>query len=133
MNTEVKESSDERALWAPVQNLGRGMRGVGRNVWLASLGALDTVDERSRGLFSDLVGRGEQFEKRERPILGARVNRMNARVEAMRHRMEQDVESTLGRTLQRFGVPDRSSVHQLIDRVEQLTREVEGLKTQSPS
>ncbi len=133
MNTEMKETGDGRAPWAPVLNLGREMRGVGRNMWLAGLGAIDSVEERSKGLFSDLVGRGQKFEKRERPILGARVSKLTARVDAMRHRVEREVGSTLGGTLQRFGAPDRGEVHQLIDRIEKLTQEVEGLKTRAVS
>lgn len=133
MNTETNETREGRAPWAPVVKLGREARDAGRNMWLAGLGAIDTVDERGRGLFSDLVGRGQRFEKRERPILGARVSKLTARVDAMRHRVEQGVESTLGGTLQRFGAPGRGEVHQLIDRIEKLTQEVEGLKPRATS
>ncbi|MEM7582705.1 MAG: phasin family protein [Acidobacteriota bacterium] len=132
MDTEVAETRIRKAL-APVNQVGRGVREMGRSMWLAGLGAIDTVDQRSRGAFTDLVGRGRKLEQREQPIFGARIRRVGERVDALRDRVEQEVESTLGGTLQRLGVPDRDEVHQLIDRIEKLTQEVEGLKTRTAS
>ncbi len=110
-----------------VQDLGRGMKTVGRQVWLAGLGAVYSVDETSRGLFSDLVTRGQRFEDRELPALEERFRKAGERIVDFRDRLEHDVEERLTGALQRFGVPDRDEVHDLIERIEKLTRKVEGM------
>lgn len=110
-----------------VEELGKEIKIAGRRVWLAGLGAVHSVDESGRGLFSDLVARGRRLERRERPALEERFHKAGDRVAAFRDRLEHDVEERLSSTLQRFGVPDRGEVHDLIDRIEKLTRKVEGL------
>ncbi len=112
---------------ARAQDLGQGMKTFGRRVWLAGLGAVGSVDETSRGLFSDLVARGQRLESRELPALEDRFRKAGDRILALRNRLEHDVEERLAHTLQRFGVPDRDDVHNLIERIEELTRKVEGL------
>lgn len=121
----------EKKVWTKTQEMGRDVRDAGRHVWLAGLGAIHSVDEGGRGLFSDLVTRGRRLEARERPALEQRFRKTGDRVGAFRDRLEHSVEERLASTLQRFGVPDRDEVHQLIDRVEQLTLKVEGLAAQS--
>ena len=126
MATKKKEVR-ENASWPRVQGLGREVKNAGRQVWLAGLGAVDSVDRTSRGLFSDLVTRGQRFENRELPALEDRFRKVGDRVVAFRDRLGHDVEERLSSTLQRFGVPDRDEVHDLIERIEHLTRQVEGL------
>ena len=126
MATKKKEVR-EIASWNSVQGLGKEVKNAGRQVWLAGLGAVDSVDRTSRGLFSDLVARGRRFEGRELPALEDRFRKVGDRVVAFRDRLEHDVEERLSSTLQRFGVPDRDEVHDLIARIEQLTLKVEGL------
>lgn len=131
--TKKKNETTGKARWAPVQNLGQGVKEAGRDVWLAGLGAVGAVDERGRGLFSDLVERGRRLEKKERPALEERFRKAGDRLESFRHKVEHGVEEKVASTLKRFGVPDRDEVQQLISRVEQLTRKVEGLSAKSGS
>ena len=127
MTTEKKSKERAEARWPQVEKLGRGVKDAGRHVWLAGLGAVGAIDERGRGLFSDLVERGQRFEKKERPALEERFRKVGKRLETFRHEVEHNVEERVAGTLKRFGVPDRDEVRQLIARVEQLTRKVEGL------
>ncbi len=127
MTAKTMSEANERDAWARAQNLGRGVKDAGRHVWLAGLGALESVDAGGRDLFSDLVARGRRFEAREKPVLEERFRKAGDRVTAFRDRLEHDVEDRLSHTLKRFGVPDRDQVHQLIERIEELTRKVEGL------
>lgn len=120
---ETAEAAERRR----IQELGRGMREAGRHVWLAGLGAIGTVDQESRGLFADLVARGQRLEDRERPAIEKRFRSVGERVDGFRRDVEKGVEERVSNTLQRFGVPGRDEVHQLIERVEALTRQVEGL------
>lgn len=122
----TKEEARDRA-----RNLGREVKDAGRHLWLAGLGAIGTVDQRGRGLFSNLVDRGRKVEDRERPAIEDRFRKAGQKVDGLRRQMEQRVESRVADTLQRFGVPARDEVHQLIDRIETLTRQVEGLAASS--
>ncbi len=131
MTVKTLSEAKEKDPWARAQELGRGVKGAGRDVWLAGLGALHSVDEGGRGLFSDLVARGRRFEAKEKPVLEDRFRKAGERVTAFRARLEHGIEDRLTHTLQRFGVPDRDQVHQLIDRIEELTRKVEGLTGKS--
>ncbi len=125
MTEKTLSEAKEKEAWA--QELGRGVKDAGRHVWLAGLGALQSVDQGGRGLFSDLVARGRRFEAREKPVLEERFRKVGDRVAEFRDRLEHGVEDRLAHTLKRFGVPDRDEVHQLIERIEALTRKVEGL------
>lgn len=127
MTAKKKSKAAAKTRWTPVQEWSRGVKDTGRDVWLAGLGAVGTVSERGRGLFSDLVERGQRFENEERPAFEERFREAGERLQDLRHRVEHNVEERLASTLKRFGVPDRDEVQQLIDRVEQLTRKVEGL------
>ncbi len=127
MTVKTLSETGEKAAWARTQELGRGVKDAGRHVWLAGLGAIQSVDQGGQRLFSDLVARGQRLEARERPVLEERFRKVGDRVADFRHRLEHGVEDRLAHTLQRFGVPDRDDVHQLIDRIEELTRKVEGL------
>ena len=104
-----------------------GVKDLGRNVWLAGLGAVGSVDEQSRTMFSDLVARGEKVDGK----VGAEVRKpfddARERLEAFGERLEQGVENRMTRTLHLFGVPARDDLDKLIDRVEKLTEKVERL------
>ena len=130
MTTKKKGKIAEQAAetrWNQVESLGRGVKDAGRHVWLAGLGAVETVDERSRGLFSDLVERGQRYETKELGSFEDRFRKVGERLEELYHRVEHDFEALVARTLKRFGVPDRDEVKQLITQVEQLTKKVEAL------
>ncbi len=127
MTAKTLSETKEKDAWALAQEVGRGVKDAGRHAWLVGLGALNSVDEGGRELFSDLVARGRRFEAREKPVLEERFRKVGHRVEAFRDRLEHGVEDRLAHTLKRFGVPDRDEVQQLIDRIEKLTRKIEDL------
>ncbi len=133
MTTKKKSEVSAETRWTQVENVGRGVKDAGRHVWLAGLGAVEAVDERGRGLFSDLVERGQRFEDKERPVLEERFRKVGDQLESLLHKVEDGFTKPLAGTLQRFGVPDRDEVQQLIARIEQLTREVEGLGVKAGS
>ena len=127
MSVEEKISAASKARWSQVQDLGREVKDAGRQVLMMGLGAVDVAGEKSKGFFSDLVERGQQFEDRGRPAIEERFRKAGERFESFRHKVEHDVEARVAGTLQRFGVPDRDEVQQLIERIEMLTRKVEGM------
>ena len=100
---------------------------AGRNVWLAGLGAVATVNDRSKVLFADLVDRGEKLEKKERNVLSRRWEKAGKDLESLGHRIETRFEDGMTATVERFGVPSRREVQSLIQRIEELTQKVETL------
>ncbi|MCG8461924.1 MAG: phasin family protein [Holophagales bacterium] len=117
-----KEQLNER-----FEQMTSDMRDLGRNVWLAGLGAVGSVDEQSRAMFSKLVARGEKVDGKLGEGMRKPFDEARERFESLGERLEQGVESRMTRTLHLFGVPARGDLEKLIDRVEKLTDRVEGL------
>ena len=100
------------------------LKEVGRNLWLASLGLVQTLEDNGRNLFAGLVQRGERLEV---PDLR---EKLRSRVDELRHlgrRTERRLEERMSGALERFGVPSRDDVKLLGDRIEELTRKVDSL------
>lgn len=100
---------------------------AGRNVWLAGLGAVALAEEEARSLFDRLVARGEKFEKSDKNLVGKTIEDAADVVKKVGDRVESAVQSTFGVMLNRAGVPSRSEIRTLIDRVEELNKKVEKL------
>lgn len=134
----VKAQLDNRLgnLKGELENFSQDLRKGGRQVWLASLGAVSLVDEQRRALFGSQLGGGqlgEQFgelvekgEERRRKIRGeAReaFEKVGNKVEQLGSRAGDRMQSVLGR----LGVPTSAQIQLLIERVEQLNHKVEKL------
>jgi poly(hydroxyalkanoate) granule-associated protein len=106
----------------------------GRDVWLAGLGALATVEEEGNKLFKRLVDRGEKFEQeRRKELKEASEKAREQRDEALAQIEEAGEETqsllfdTVNTALERFGVPTRNEVDRLSKKVEKLSKQVETL------
>jgi len=106
----------------------------GRDVWLAGLGALATVEEEGNKLYNRLVERGKEFEKERREELKtASENVRKQRDEALAQIEEASEETqsllidTVNTALERFGVPTRNEVDRLSKKVGKLSRQVDRL------
>lgn len=99
---------------------GREMVGLGRDVWLAGLGALAVVGEEGTHLFDRLVESGEDLEKRGKKQFGDRQTEL-------RRALDENVTDPVMTTLRRLGVPSRAEMHTLTLKVDRLTRKVEKL------
>ncbi len=111
--------------------LGKSLRDdlseAGRDVWLASLGAVALLEKEGRTTFEMLVEKGRSFESRERGVLDKMLQEAAGRVRAIGKRMESGLQDTSKMVLQRFGVPSHAEINALITRVEQLTAKVEAI------
>ena len=96
--TKSFEESEER--------LTKAVRESAQEIWKAGLGA-----------FSDL-------QKRARAVEGDRVGHVRETVNSL----EKVFEERVTRALESIGVPMRQDINALIDRVEELSRQVEELK-----
>ena len=106
----------------------------GREVWLAGLGALATVEEEGSKLFGRLVDRGAEFEEERRRELkeaGEKAREQGdealAQIEEASEETQSLLMDTVNTALERFGVPTRSEVDRLSERVESLTKQVDEL------
>ncbi len=100
---------------------------AGRDVWLASLGAVALLEKEGRETFEMLVEKGRTFESRERGTLDKVLQEATDRVRTLGKRVESSLQDTSKMVLQRFGVPSHAEINALITRVEQLTAKVEAI------
>lgn len=106
----------------------------GRDVWLAGLGALATVEEEGNKLFKRLVDRGTEFEKERREELEAASKKAREQRDEALAQLEEAGEETqsllmdtVNTALERFGVPTRNEVDRLSGKVEKLSKQVDKL------
>ena len=113
-----------------------------RKLWLAGLGAVSIAQKQSAKLVETLVDEGEQFRTRgEKYVTGVSRDvrraaddaqkRVKSFVTPIRKRAEQTVRrfegvvtERLGELLGRFGVPSKTEVEELSERVGTLNRRI---------
>ncbi len=128
---KTMEKPEFRLLDIPQDLLNRGkqMAGMGRDVWLAGLGAVATVEEEGSTLFNTLVRRGEQLEGAGRKRLAAVRTEMGDRQKTLTQTVEETVYEPLLKAMSRFGVPTRGEIKDLTAKVDALTHQVDLLVT----
>ncbi len=100
---------------------------AGREVWLASLGAVSLIEKEGRTMFERLVQKGKTFETQEKSVIEDMINEAAGQVRALGKQVEDRLQDTSKAVLQRFGVPSHAEINALIARVEQLTAKVESI------
>lgn len=105
-----------------------------REVWLAGLGALSTVEEEGSKLFKSLVGKGEGFEKKGKQKIDELMSdvsdsykKVEKRISESFRKTEDEFEQNVSKVVKGLGVPTTDEVSKLTDRVEKLTKHVEAL------
>lgn len=106
----------------------------GRDVWLAGLGALATVEEEGTKLFNNLVDRGKKFESDRRQRIQEVTKQAEAEGEKALAQLEEAGEDTraylttiVDGALERFGVPTKEEVDALSQKVDALSSQVDAL------
>lgn len=129
----VKQEIDHRLenIKGDFENLSQDLRKGGRQVWLASLGAVSLVDEQGRALlgerFGELVEKGEARREQLRGSAREAFEKVGQKVKDLGREVETETTERVGRALERFGVPTSAQIQQLIAQVEQLNNKVEKL------
>ncbi len=100
---------------------------AGRDVWLASLGAVALIEKEGRSMFEALVEKGKTFETREKSMVDRVVGDATGQMRTIGKRVESGLQETSRMFLQRFGIPTHAEINALIARVEQLTAKVEAI------
>ena len=103
----------------------------GRDVWLAGLGALATVEQEGAALYESLVKqgetlveRGEEMEKRGKARLDELKGEVAVKRDEVTEKVESNVVDPVVDALKKLGVPTRGEVQKLSAQVESLTERV---------
>lgn len=125
----VKQEIDSRleTLKGDLHNISRDVRQGGRQVWLASIGAVGLAAEQRRELFGELVEKGEERRRRLEGSARETFERVGGKVKDIGSQVEARASQRAERTLERLGVPTGSQIRQLIDQIERLNHKVEKL------
>lgn len=103
-----------------------------RRIWLAGLGALAVAEEEGNKLFKGLLKKGESYEADNK----ARAAKLRKDFEGLKgkagktvDRLGAELDTQVTKVLHRIGVPTRDEIRTLTRKIEQLTANVEKLKT----
>ena len=105
----------------------RELVSAGRNLWLASLGAVAKAEEGGRDLFDRLVERGRPLEKRQRHALDTMGDRTQERVRELGKLVQDTVEYETKGVLKRFGMLTKDDVKVLAARLDTLSHKIDEL------
>jgi poly(hydroxyalkanoate) granule-associated protein len=117
------------------EQIKRTISGSAQHIWMAGVGAFNRAQEEGTRLFEALVKEGMNIESKTRKMAGGKVEAVREAVEervgAVRgraadtwDRLEKVFEERVQRALTRLGVPGRDEIAALIDRVDELNREL---------
>jgi poly(hydroxyalkanoate) granule-associated protein len=142
----AKLKSSARAKAAPetpnlqdkADRLKRSISGSAQHIWMAGVGAFNRAQEEGTRLFEALVKEGMNIENKTRKLatgkvdavrdaVEERVGQVRGRAADTWDRLEKVFEERVQRALTRLGVPGREEIAALIDRVDQLNRELRKL------
>ena len=113
------------------KNLAKDLQASAHQIWLAGLGALAVAEEEGGKVFKSLVEKGEGMEERGKKGLqdvSKRMKSAKGKAEKELEKLGDSFDDRVAGALNRLGVPTRSEVKKLIDRVEALTKKVDQLK-----
>lgn len=125
-------------LKAKAEQFSRSLAGSAQQVWSAGVGAFARAQTEGTRMFEALVKEGMNLERSTRKHAAGKVDAVrgaveehvgNARERAADtwDRLEKVFEDRVQRSLTRLGVPGREEIAALIDRVDQLNRELRKL------
>lgn len=105
-----------------------------REIWLAGLGALASVEEEGSKLYESLVKKGEDFETKGKERMDSVLDsvsdnykKVEKQFSDMFSKAEDTFEENVAKVVKGLGVPTQDEVSNLTKKVEKLTRKVEDL------
>lgn len=98
---------------------------VGRNLWLASLGAILEADQASTRLIDRLVERGRPLDERHRKTVEAFADRANGAMREAGKLFQETVEYESRQVLKKVGVLTREDVRTLSARLDILSKQID--------
>jgi len=101
------------------------LSGVGRNLWLAGVGAVAEVTEAGRDTFDRLVERGKPVEEKQRQLVQKVAGRATQTVREAGKLVQDTVEYESRGVLRRLNVMTREDVKVLSSRLNSLSKKVD--------
>lgn len=98
---------------------------AGRNLWLASLGAIVEADNASQKLFDRLVERGRPLDERQRKTVEAFADRANGAMREAGKLVQDTVEYEGKQVLKKMGVLTRDDLRTLSARLDILSKQID--------
>lgn len=106
------------------------IRGSARQIWLAGLGAFSTARVQGNKVFDALAREGANIQRLTQRAAEARVRQAAAKAVGTRRRLEHALETSVARSMRRFGVPTKKDVATLSRRVAALTALVDRISAE---
>lgn len=117
---------------------GAGLLDSAQQIWAAGMGAFNRAQAEGGKMFETLVREGMTLEQRTRQMASGKldvardavettVSTVRERAQESWDKLEKVFEERVSRSLNRLGVPGRDEMQALLDRVEELNRQVRRL------
>jgi poly(hydroxyalkanoate) granule-associated protein len=107
---------------------GKSLTEMARNVMLATIGAVALAQEEAEAFIKKLIERGEIAEKDGRKMM----DDLKEKRQKKSKNAEDEMESRVTKILERTGVPTKSDINALSEKITALTAKIDELKeTQS--
>jgi poly(hydroxyalkanoate) granule-associated protein len=103
---------------------GKSLTEMARKVMLATIGAVALAQEEAEAFIKKLIERGEIAEKDGRKMM----NDLKEKRKAKTQEAEDELEDRVSQILERTGVPTKSDIDALGDKISALTEKIEELK-----
>ena len=110
------------------RNFTAEIKEAARKIWLAGLGALAGAKDAGTKVFQNLVDRGAEFEKRNRPRVSRTVQDARGKVKQAWGKVGHGFDERVETVLERMGAPRREDIESLARRVERLSDSIEKLQ-----
>lgn len=132
MSTEKKTNTTEEE--QKQENITDTLTGKAREVWLAGLGALASVEEEGNKVFSRLVEKGSAFEERGKKKfdetyteVSQAYSEIETKLKSRFSKAEGELDENLQELVHKMGVPTQEEIGELNSQVEKLIKKVDEL------
>jgi poly(hydroxyalkanoate) granule-associated protein len=109
-----------------VNEEGKSLTDMARNVMLATIGAVALAQEEAEAFIKKLIERGEIAEKDGRKMM----DDLKERRQKTTKTAEDELENRVSQILEKTGVPTKSDIEALSDKITALTEKIDELKEQ---
>ena len=123
----TKKKKQEKNLVSELQD---GVVEGSRDIWLAGLGALATVEEEGNKVFDGLVDKGKERESKGKKQIEGAIDNLKKKREDVSSTFEggiSNLEKQLSSVFERFGVPSKKEMESLASKVDTLNKNVQAL------
>ena len=120
---QAKTATVTECVMDHAKQMGEDLTQAGKNALYAGLGVVAFTEEKARETFDHMVDLGKSFEKDQDKLLSRATREAKEMGQQLEHRAQKAVSVTLNRA----GIPSRDEIRHLTERVEALTRKVDGL------